>query len=62
MAKRGRRLTREEKACVLKQGKNPNDYMFAYNISESYFKIRHKTTNVECTVDRFRKAKNKWDY
>ena len=62
MAKRGRRLTRDEKACVLKQGKNPSDYMFAYDISESYFKIRHKTKGTECTIDRFRKSKNKYDY
>ena len=62
MAKRGRKLTREEKAFVLKQGKDPKQYMFAYNISESYFKIRHKTSGVECTIDKFRKAKNKYDY
>ena len=62
MSKRGRRLTRDEKACVLKQGKNPSDYMFAYDITESYFKIRHKVTGVETTIDRFRKAKDKYDY
>ena len=62
MSKRGRRLTRDEKACVLKQGKNPSDYMFAYDITESYFKIRHKVTWVETTIDRFRKAKDKYDY
>lgn len=60
--KRGRKLTRFEKSCVLKQGKNPSEYMFAYDISESYFKIRHKKTRVECTIDKFRRAKNKYDY
>lgn len=62
MSKRGRRLTRDEKACVLKQGKNPSEYMFARNISESFFKVRHKVTGVEVTIDRFRKAKNRYDY
>lgn len=60
--KRGRRLTRFEKSCVQKQGKNPDDYVFAYDISESYFKIRHKITKTECTIDKFRFSKNKYDY
>lgn len=62
MSKRGRRLTRDEKANLVAQGLNPSDWMFAYDISESYFKIRHKTKRLERTVDRYRKAKSKWDY
>jgi hypothetical protein len=60
--KRGRRLTRDEKACLQKQGLNWREYEFAYNISESYFKVRHKEKKIEKTVDRFRKAKSKDDY
>ena len=45
-----------------KQGLNWREYEFAYNISESYFKVRHKEKKIEKTVDRFRKAKSKDDY
>lgn len=63
MSYRGKRkLTREERACVLKQGGNPKDYMFAYDINESYFMAIHKETGVERTFDKYRKAKNRWDY
>lgn len=60
--KRGRRLTRDEKACLVKQGFNPAEYEFAYEINDSYFKIRHKLTKIEKTVDKYRKAKNKYDF
>lgn len=61
--KRGkRRLTRVEKACILKQGGNPNEYMFSRDVNESYFKAVHKETGVEKMFDRYRKARNKWDY
>ena len=63
MSYRGkRRLTRDEKACILKQGGNPRMYMFAYDINESYFMAIHKETGVERTFDKYRKAKNRWDY
>lgn len=62
MAKRGRRLTRTEKSCLLKQGFNPSEYEFAYDINESYFKIRHRESKIEKTVDKYRKAKNRFDY
>lgn len=61
--KRGkRRLTRAEKACILKQGANPNEYMFSREVNESYFKAVHKETGIEKMFDRYRKAKNRWDY
>lgn len=61
--KRGkRRLTREEKACVQKQGANPKDYMFAYDVNDSYFKAVNKETGVERLFDKYRKAKNRYDY
>lgn len=62
MAKRGRRLTRDEKACLIKQGLNPKEYEFAYNVSESYFKVRSRETKVEKMIDRYRKAKHRFDY
>jgi hypothetical protein len=55
-------LTREEKACVQKQGANPKDYMFAYDVNDSYFKAVNKETGVERLFDRYRKAKNRYDY
>lgn len=57
-----RRLTRDEKACILKQGSNPNDYMFSRDVGESYFKAINKETGIEKMFDRYRKAKHKWDY
>ena len=51
--KRGkRRLTRDEKACVLKQGANPADYMFCYDVGTSYFKCVNKHTGIERLFDR----------
>lgn len=63
MSYRGKRkLTRDEKACILKQGGNPKDYMFAYSVGDSYFKAIHKDTGIEKLFDRYRKAKDKYDY
>ena len=62
MSKRGKRkLTRDEKACVLKQGANPKEYMFSYDVNESYFKAIHKETGIERMFDKYRKAKNRFD-
>ena len=55
-------MTRFEKSCVQKQGKNPKDYVYAYKVSDSYFKIRHKQTGIEAIVNVFDRSKNKWDY
>ena len=54
--KQGRKLTRFEKSCVQKQGKNPKDYVYAYKVSDSYFKIRHKQTGIEAIVNVFEEA------
>lgn len=62
MGKAGRKLTRLEKEYVLGNHKNPKDYIFLYDINESYFKIKNKTTGIECTCDKFRRSKNKYDY
>ena len=61
--KRGkRRLTRDEKACILKQGANPDEYMFSRDVNDSYFKAVNKATGVERMFDKYRKAENKFDY
>lgn len=60
--KRGRRLTRVEKSNLVAQGLNPSEWEYAYDINESFYKIRNKKTKTERTVDKYRKAKNRWDY
>lgn len=62
MGKAGRKLTRLEKEFVLGNGKNPKDYIFIKDINDSYFKIKHKVTGIEATIDKYRRAKNRWDY
>lgn len=57
-----RRLTRQEKEWVLGNGKNPKDYLYAYDINSSFFKIKHKVSGVETTCDKFRRAKHRFDY
>lgn len=36
--------------------------MFAYDVNDSYFKAVNKETGVERLFDRYRKAKNRYDY
>ena len=62
--RRGRKLTRLEKEYVLGNGKNPKDYVFLYEIGDGdcYFKIKNVKTGIEATCDKFRRAKNKYDY
>lgn len=62
MGKAGRRLTRREKEFVLGNGKNPKEYIFLYDINDSYFKIKNKITGIECTCDKYRKSRNRFDY
>jgi hypothetical protein len=54
-----RRLTRFEKECCEAQGANPKYYLFAYTINDSYFKIVHKETGVQKTIDVYRR-KSRW--
>lgn len=60
--KRGKRLTREQKAVLQGNGLNWRDYEFVYQVNESYIKVRNKQTGIEKIVDVYRKAKNKYDY
>jgi hypothetical protein len=62
MGKAGRKLTRLEKEFVQGNGKNPKEYIFLYDINDSYFKCKNKITGIECTIDKYRRSKNKYDY
>jgi len=62
MARRGKRLTREQKAILQGHGLNWRDYEFAYQVNNSYIKVRNKHTGIEKIVDVYKKSKNKWDY
>lgn len=62
MAKRGRRLTRVEKSNLVAQGLNPSEWEYAYDINDSFYKIRNKKTKIERTVDKYRKARHRYDY
>ena len=59
---KARRLTRLEKEWVLGNEKNPKDYMYLYDINDSYFKIINKRTGVHSTCDKYRRAKNRFDF
>ena len=60
--RRGKRLTREQKAILQGHGLNWRDYEFAYQVNDSYIKVRNKHTGIEKIVDVYKKSKNKWDY
>ena len=60
--KQGRKLTRLEKSCLVAQGHNPAEYMFLQDINDSYFKIIHKKKKKIVIVDKYHKAKSKFDY
>ena len=62
MAKRGRRLTREEKSCLIAQGHDAKQFMFLEDVNESYFKAVHKETKKVVIADKYHKAKNRFDY
>ena len=62
MAKRSKRLTREQKAIILGHNLNPKEYRFVEQINESYIKIVNVHTGIQKTVDVYKKSKNKFDY
>ena len=55
--KRGKRLTREQKAIVVGNGLNPKDYMFAYQVNDDYIKVVNITSGVEKTLNAHKKKK-----
>ena len=55
--KRGKRLTREQKAIVLGNGLNPKEYMFAYTVNEDYIKVVNIITGVEKILNVHKRRK-----
>ena len=55
--KRGKRLTREQKAIVLGNGLNPKEYMFAYTVNEDYIKVINIITGVEKILNVHKRKK-----
>jgi len=55
--KRGKRLTREQKAVVLGNGLNPKDYMFAYQVNDDYIKVVNIMSGVERALNVHKKKK-----
>ena len=55
--KRGKRLTREQKAIVLGNGLNPKEYQFAYTVNEDYIKVVNIITGVEKILNVHKKRK-----
>lgn len=55
--KRGKRLTREQKAIVVGNGLNPKDYMFAYQVNDDYIKVVNIISGVEKTLNTHKKKK-----
>ena len=55
--KRGKRLTREQKAIVLGNGLNPKEYQFAYDVNADYIKVLNITTGVEKILNVHKKKK-----
>lgn len=60
--RRGKRLTREQKAILQGHGMNWREYEFVCVLNESYIKVRNKTTGIERTVDVYKKSKHRFDY
>lgn len=55
--KRGKRLTRDQKAIVLGNGLNPKDYQYAYDINEDYIKIINIASGIEKIVNVHKRKK-----
>lgn len=55
--KRGKRLTREQKAIVLGNGLDPKDYQYAYNINDDYIKVVNIISGIEKVVNVHKKKK-----
>ena len=55
--KRGKRLTREQKAVVLGNGLDPKEYKFVEDINEDYIKVINITTGIQKTVNCHKKQK-----
>lgn len=57
MAKHAVCLTRQQKIAVSAYNLNPKDYLFAENVTDTYFKIVHKDNGSTKLIDRYVKPK-----
>lgn len=55
--KRGKRLTREQKAIVAGNGLDPKDYMFIETINEDYIKVVNITSGMQKTLSVHKRRK-----
>lgn len=55
--KRGKRLTRDQKAIVLGNGLDPKEYMFAYTVDADNIKVVNVRTGIETLVNVHKKQK-----
>lgn len=55
--KRGKRLTREQKAIVAGNGLEPKDYMFVEDINEDYIKVVNITSGIQKTLNVHKKKR-----
>ena len=62
MSKQPKRLTREQKAILLGHNLNPKEYRFVEQINDSYIKVVNIHTNIQKTVDVYKKSKHRYDY
>lgn len=55
--KRGKRLTREQKAIVLGNGLEPKDYQFVEIINDDYIKVVNITSGIQKTLNVHKRRK-----
>ena len=55
--KRGKRLTREQKAIVLGNGLDPKDYQFVEDINDDYIKVVNIMSGIQKTVSVHKRKK-----
>ena len=55
--KRGKRLTREQKAVVLGNGLNPKEYQFVENINDDYIKVVNIISGIQKTLNIHKKKR-----
>ena len=55
--KRGKRLTREQKAIVAGNGLDPKEYQFVEIINDDYIKVVNITSGIQKTVNVHKRRK-----
>jgi len=55
--KRGKRLTREQKAIIVGNGLDPKEYQFVETINDDYIKVVNITSGIQKTVNIHKRKK-----